>query len=163
MFCGNMKRKVGGETNRRNVLKGLGMGALALPILSETTAAEQASRSLSVSVEAGEGGVDNWTRRDRITDDFKGRVDVSGLSSGDSTIVVTMFPVGGSNNVSNSQVRTGVHTVDWSNGYVVQSSTWNPSGLFKWQSGTYYLYAVVAEDRQEAFGVAVSDPFEIDP
>lgn len=161
---GRLKDNLAGSTGRRQMLRGLGAGALALPFTAGTSTAEQAGFDLSVTVQAGEGDADNWTPRDRLTDEFRARIDVSGLSSGTSKIVATTFPVGGSSMVDGGQVRTETVEVDWSSGYIIETESWSPGGIFGgWEEGMYRLYAAVAEDGEEAFGAAVSEPFEVAP
>jgi hypothetical protein len=147
--------------DRRAVLKGMSAGALAFPFMTGTTAAQQ-DMGLRVSVEAGEGDEENWTPRDRITDDFRAKVDISGLS-GRTKVAVMTFPVGGSNYVSDGQLRSKTVQPDGSSDSVIHTTSWSPSGIFSWDAGTYYLYTVVAEDREESFGASVSDPFEVAP
>lgn len=151
----------GNGRERRTVLKGLGAGALALPFVTGTTAATQ-DMGVSVSVEAGEGDEDTWTSRDRLTDDFRAKVDISDLT-GQTAVAVMTFPVGGGEFVDDGQLRTTTVQPDGSSASVIHTD-WNPGGiLFSWDSGTYRLYTVVAEDREQEFGAAVSEPFEVDP
>lgn len=149
------------RTERRNILKGLGAGALTFPFVTGTTAAAQ-DMGLRVSVEAGEGDEDTWTPRDRITDDFRAKVDISGLT-GQTKAAVMTFPVGGGNFVTDGQLRATTVQPTGSSASVIHSH-WDPGTIFfTWDSGTYYLYTVVAEDREESFGAAVSESFEVAP
>lgn len=153
--------------NRRRLIKGLGTGALGLSLLSGTTTAEQASCDLGVSVEAGEGDTDNWVQREYITDDFRGKIDVSGVNSGTELayMMIPTNPEGGF--VGETNIRSDVVEITASSESIVHSGAWNPGGVAgtfgTWPTGTYNLYATVADREQEAFGVAVSEPFEIDP
>lgn len=153
-------------TDRREVLRKLGTGTLLLPLATGTTAAQQIDCSLNVSVEAGEGRSSNWVQRNYITDDFRGKVTVSGVRSGAEIayMMVPTNPEGGF--ASSSNVRSDVAEVTGSSESIVHSSTWNPGGLGpigKWPAGRYTLYATVADREQETFGVAVSESFEVDP
>ena len=149
------------KSKRRKILKGIGMGALASPLFAGTTTAEQASCSLNVSVEAGEGDESNWTRREYITDDFRGKIDVSG-SSGTTTayLLAVLNPDG-----ELTQSRSGTSEVVGSSSPIIETNSWNPNGIGPfgtWQSGMYHIHATVS-DSDGNFGAAVSDPFEVNP
>lgn len=155
------------NTNRRRVLKGVGIGALGLPLVTNTAAAQQASCSLTVSVEAGEGDEENWTPRDQITDNFRGKISVSGVQSGSEIaymIVPTNPEEGG---FLDNVIRSGVVEAKSSNESYYTDELWYPSdlafGIGEWPSGSYNLYATVADKDQRAFGVAISDSFNVTP
>lgn len=149
------------ESNRRKVLKGLGVGAMTLPLVSERAVARQGDCNLTVSVEPGEGTAENWTPRSRITDEFKGRVDVSGFSA--THLAYMMAVVDPDSKLV--QTRSGTFQVDpnWTSAYVVHNRTWNPGGIGpigRWQNGTYRLVGVAVDD-QGNFGGATSPSFQI--
>lgn len=151
------------DSNRRDVLKGLGMGAIGIPMMTGTTAAEQggpcqSNCGLRVRVEAGEGNPDTWVRRTRLTDEFRGRVEISGLSSGTSQVSTAIVPVGPLPNGEFKAMQTNQAEVNWSRGSLIDMDVFSIGG---WQNGEYYLFAAVVEMGREAFGVAVSEPIEI--
>lgn len=149
------------KSKRRDILKGVGAGTLGLPLLTGTATAKQGS--LRVEVEAGEGSVDNWQPRDVLTDNFKAKIDVSGLSTGASDLAVMVIPVNPDGAFVDGGMRASHTQVDWSSGSVVPKNDWTPGGpIMGWPNGTYRLYAAASESGRGVFGTAVSAPFEIE-
>lgn len=146
------------ESNRRDVLKGLGIGALGFPLMMGTTTAKQTSCNLNVRVEAGEGTLEDWIPREQLTDEFKAKIDASGVSG---THLVYMLAVLDPENKL-AAPRTGTVEIDssWSSVEIV-AGPWRPGGLINnWQNGMYHIYTTVIDD-QGSMGGAVSREFEI--
>lgn len=161
--CQRMSRHEETHSDRRAMLKGVSAGVIGLSLMSRTTTANQAT-NLRISVAAGEG--DPWTERDVITDRFSAKIDIYGLSSGDSNVAYMVVPTGPERNFNPDLVQSSAVEVDWSSGWITTgSATWDPSGLpggiGVWPDGEYHLFATVAEAERENFGMAVSEPFEI--
>lgn len=144
------------KANRRNMLKGIGIGALGVPLAMNPATAQPERYSLSVDIEAP---------RDRITGEFRGRLSVSGLQPGSN--VVYMIVPRRSDGEFIDEIRSDVVEANSSSESYYSDPTWDPSdvtlGIGEWPSGTYTLYATVADGVQEAFGVAISDSFEVSP
>lgn len=146
------------RTPRRRLLKGVGLGAMGVPLVMATPTGQQ--DEIEVTVEAGEEREDGWTRRDLLTDDFRGKIDLSNLPPDETPVLAMMYPVGGT--VEEARVRTEVRTISATSGSVISTVSWKPAGIFDWDDGTYYIYATVALPGYETFGTAISDPFEVD-
>lgn len=151
--------------NRRTLLKGLGLGAVGLPLATGTGAAGQ--DSLQVYVEPGEGDIDAWVSRAQDTiadDDFQARLEITGIQGDEiAYMIVPTNPAGG----FIDEIKTGINTTDGKNeGALVHDDPWYPENsipfVSDWEAGTYYLYAAVADSERETFAAAISEPFEID-
>lgn len=154
------------HSNRRNMLKKLSTGVVGFSLMTGATAAEQAENNLTVSVVPGEG--DPFTERsgDVINDRFKARINVSGLSSGDSDVAYMLVPTGPERNFNPDLVFASAVEVDGSSVVITSSPpTWDPSGvigpIWVWPNGTYHIYVTVAEAGQNNFGSSISESFEI--
>lgn len=147
------------RTNRRDVVKGLGMATLALPFVTGSAMATGASYDLDVHVEAGEG---DWHKRDLIVDVFKAKVDVSDVDG--SYVAIMVVPKGPPGTFLDHLLHEDVIQVSGSS-VSTFIGNWNPTsvigGLGNWTNGTYHLYAT-AVDTEGNIGGEVSDSFEID-
>lgn len=128
---------------------------MGIPLMTGLSSAEQASCNLRVSVEAGEGNANNWVSRTRLTDEFKARIDISGVTGTNIALLVALL------NPEGKLIKPHSTTFEpsWSSGFVVPGKTWNGllGGL---PSGTYRFHATVADSGGD-FGVATSRPFEV--
>lgn len=149
--------------DRRTALKGIGVGVAGFPLLGEGDTSRETG--LSVSVEAGEGDMDDWVPRSKLTDSFKAKIDVSGIEPGVETPLAYMVAPAGPEDgfVSSEEIHANYLQKKWSSdtaSFVHES--WNPDKLITtWPSGTYHLYATVADRNQDRFGSGISGPFEI--
>lgn len=143
--------------DRRRILKGLGAGTLALPLVMGRTTAKQ--ESLRVDVEPGTEESGRFSPKTQISDHFKAQIDVSGRSGTYLAYMVAVFDT----DDELIKPRSDAVNASWSSGSVVTTQGWNPDGVGsfgEWSDGTYHLYATVADNRGD-FGSAISDPFEI--
>jgi hypothetical protein len=148
-------------TNRRSVVKGFGIGVLTPAVLSGVGESKQSFGSLDVQVEPWDEDEGRAISSIDTDDDFEAKIDVSGLSSPTSVayMVASLDPNGsfGDNERVHAQNREVT-----SNSTSIIHSSFNPSGfLHEWDEGNYRLFATVVDGPDRAFGVAVSNTFEI--
>lgn len=171
---------------RRTLLKGLGLGCLALPLLasdgigaSETNAASpqkdqsnQLTPSLTVTkVEPGwmraDGG---WDAADPPIDmgtAFDVNISVEGIEpSGNTSLAYLVVPTGPDDTFTVAKSGTATNPPSGGTAQIAHGSPitrgFHPTPeSHNWTNGTYQLSAIVLDRTRQAFGGRVSDPFTI--